>query len=312
LNNIFLFPGQGAQSVGMGKDLAGRYELARQRYAEAREILGFDLGAICFEGPEDELRQTRVTQPALYVHSCILTDLLKESGVHASAAAGHSVGEYAALYCGGVFSFHEGLRLVKARAESMQYAGEVNPGTMAAIVGLADEDIREVCSAASREGVVVPANYNSPGQLVISGSVPAVRKAIEIARTRGAKLAKELSVSGAFHSPLMKPAADALARALTSAHLSKPVLPVIANVTAKPHETAETVRRLLAEQLLSPVRWTESLLEMAQIENIRWLEVGSGSVLAGLLKRTIKGATATTIGSAKDLDDATQLAVVVS
>jgi len=312
LKNIFLFPGQGSQSVGMGKDLAGRYESARRRYAEAREILGFDLAANCFEGPEDELRQTRVTQPALYVHSCILTDLLKESGVYARAAAGHSVGEYAALYCGGVFSFAEGLRLVKARAEAMQVAGEVNPGTMAAIVGLTDEDAREVCSAASPEGVVVPANYNSPGQLVISGSIPAVRKAIEIAKARGAKLAKELSVSGAFHSPLMKPAADALTRALSNAHLSQPVLPVIANVTAKPHETAETVRRLLAEQLLSPVRWTESLLEMAQIENACWYEVGSGNVLAGLLKRTIKGAAATTIGSASDLDAATQSVGVAS
>lgn len=311
VSNVFLFPGQGSQSVGMGKDLAERFELARNRYAEAAMILGFDLAAISFEGPEEELRRTRVTQPALYVHSCVVTDLLKSIGTEPSAAAGHSVGEYAALYSAGVFSYADGLRLVKARAEAMQHAGDVNPGTMAAIVGLSDDDVHQVCREAEAHGVVVPANYNSPGQIVISGSVPAVRKAVELAKSRGARLATELSVSAAFHSPLMKPAAHALARALADVPLKNSLIPVISNVTAKAHNDAESIRRLLAEQLLSPVRWTESLVELSRFADPRWFEVGAGNVLAGLLKRTVKGDAATCVSTLTDLDAVTrQMAVV--
>jgi [acyl-carrier-protein] S-malonyltransferase len=286
----------------MGKDLAGKFTAARLRYQEAADVLGFDLAQICFEGPEDALRQTRVTQPALYVHSCILADLLAQREIRPSAAAGHSLGEYSALYAAGVFSFADGLRLVKTRAEAMQQAGQVNPGTMAAIVGMEDEAVVKLCQELSDGEVVVPANYNSPGQLVVSGHVAAVRSAVSEAKTRGARLARELPVSGAFHSPLMKPAAEALAAALQTAVLKLPRIPVVSNVTAKPYTEVETLRRLLAEQLLSPVRWTDSIMELARALEPQWLEVGSGNVLAGLLKRVLPGATALTVGCAADLD----------
>ena len=304
--HVFLFPGQGSQAVGMGKDLAERFAHARRRYQEAADVLGFDLARICFDGPEDELRQTRVTQPALYVHSCILADLLAEREIRPAAAAGHSLGEYSALYAAGAFSFADGLRLVKARAEAMQKAGQINTGTMAAIVGLNDEAVAKLCEEMSDREVVVPANYNSPGQLVISGDVPAVKRAVEAAKARGAKLARELPVSGAFHSPLMKPAADSLAAALKTVPLKSPQVPVISNVTGKAHTDVESLRRLLSEQLLSPVRWTQSVSELARMSDAQWLEVGSGNVLAGLLKRIVPGASAVTIGSAADLDKLTE------
>ena len=304
--HVFLFPGQGSQAVGMGKDLAERFAHARRRYQEAADVLGFDLARICFDGPEDELRQTRVTQPALYVHSCILADLLAEREIRPAAAAGHSLGEYSALYAAGAFSFTDGLRLVKARAEAMQKAGQINTGTMAAIVGLNDEAVAKLCQEMSDREVVVPANYNSPGQLVISGDVPAVKRAVEAAKARGAKLARELPVSGAFHSPLMKPAADSLAAALKTVPLKSPQVPVISNVTGKAHTDVESLRRLLADQLLSPVRWTQSVIELARMSDAQWLEVGSGNVLSGLLKRIVAGASAITIGSAADLDKLTE------
>jgi [acyl-carrier-protein] S-malonyltransferase len=310
VKNVFLFPGQGSQIVGMGKDLAAESGLARGMYDKAADVLGFNLAAVCFEGPEDALKQTRVTQPALYVHSCILTDLLAERGITPSAAAGHSLGEYSALYAAKAFSFAEGLDLVRERAEAMQRAGTTNPGTMAAIVGLSEDEVRDICYELESTGIVVPANYNSPGQVVISGEINAVRKAVEMAKAQGAKLARELPVSGAFHSPLMKPAAEALTEALASATLSDPSITVISNVTAKPHTDQSTLRSLLVHQLLSPVRWTESVMELANLGDVRWLEVGSGSVLSGLLKRTLKGASATTIGTAEDLQKLDQTASV--
>jgi [acyl-carrier-protein] S-malonyltransferase len=302
VNRIFLYPGQGSQSVGMGKDLFEIFPFARERYQEAAEILGFDLAHICFSGPEDELRQTRVTQPALYVHSCILTDLLAERQITPSAAAGHSLGEYSALYAAGAFSFASGLRLVKARAEAMQHAGQVNPGTMAAVVGLDDTVVAQMCEELSDTEVVVPANFNSPGQLVVSGHVAMVRRMVEAAKSRGAKLARELPVSGAFHSPLMKPAAESLSAALAIAPLSVPRFTVVSNVTAKPHTDVPMLRKLLADQLLSPVRWTESIIQLSQWSEAQWFEVGSGNVLSGLLKRTVSGASAMTIATAADLD----------
>lgn len=292
----------------MGKDLAERFAPARRRYQEAADVLGFDLAAVSFRGPEDELRQTRATQPALYVHSCILTDLLAEREIRPAAAAGHSLGEYSALYAAGAFSFADGLRLVKVRAEAMQHAGQVNPGTMAAIVGLDDEAVAKLCDEMSDREVVVPANYNSPGQLVISGHVSAVKRAVEQAKVRGAKLARELPVSGAFHSPLMQPAAESLAAALKTTPLKAPQVPVISNVTGQPHTDVETLRKLLTDQLLSPVRWTESVTELARMSGAQWLEVGSGSVLSGLLKRIVPGASAIPVGSAADLDKLTERA----
>jgi [acyl-carrier-protein] S-malonyltransferase len=290
----------------MGKDLAATFAHARRRYEEAADVLGFDLARICSDGLEDELRQTRVTQPALYVHSCILTDLLTEREIKPAAAAGHSLGEYSALYAADTFSFADGLHLVKARAEAMQHAAQVNPGTMAAIVGLDDEAVAKLCEETSGREVVVPANYNSPGQLVISGHIVAVKRAVAEAKARGAKLARELPVSGAFHSPLMKPAAESLAAALQETPLKTPQIPVVSNVTAKPHADVETLCRLLAEQLLSPVRWTESIVELARMGEVQWFEVGSGNVLSGLLKRIVPGASALTIGSAADLEKLTE------
>jgi [acyl-carrier-protein] S-malonyltransferase len=279
----------------MGKDLFEKYAIARDLYSMASEILGFDLAAICFDGSIDDLKQTRVTQPALYVHSCILTTILREHDVECHAAAGHSLGEYSALQAAGVFSFEDGLRLVKIRAEAMQSAGEAHPGTMAAVIGLEEEGIRKLCASVADSGIAVPANFNSTGQVVVSGDVAAISKIVATAKSFGARLAKPLVVSGAFHSPLMQPAADALADALRQVDIKTPLFTVISNVTAEAHGDPDSIRHLLAKQLLSPVRWTGCMNSLAKFGECRWYEVGSGKVLAGLLKRTINGAAAINI-----------------
>ena len=286
----------------MAKDLFNKYDHVKRRYAMANDILGFDLANICFNGPEDDLRQTRVTQPALYVHSVVVSELLAEQGVQPHSAAGHSLGEYSALACAGAFTFETGLELVKVRAEAMQTAGTERPGTMAAIVGLTNEIVEAICSDLASVGIVVPANYNSPGQLAISGEVAAVEKAMELCKAAGAKLVRQLVVSGAFHSPLMSSAAAQLSNALTKAEISTPHVPVMANVNGKPHGDAATIRKNLSDQLLSPVRWTECLQTQNDLSPARWFELGPGNVLAGLLKRTISGASADTIGTASELE----------
>ena len=255
MKNVFLCPGQGSQLVGMGKDFAEGYPRIRELYNTANEILGFDLAEVCFQGPEDELKKTRATQPALYVHSYAVGELLSERGLKADVAAGHSLGEYSALAIAGAFSFETGLRLVKVRAESMQKAGEENPGTMAAFIGLEPEAVETICQEAGAEGTIVPANFNSPGQIAVSGSIPAVERAVVLAKEKRARLAQLLPVSGAFHSPLMEPAAKALAVALESAEIQTPNIDVISNVTARPHGLPDEIRDLLAKQLLSPVLW---------------------------------------------------------
>jgi [acyl-carrier-protein] S-malonyltransferase len=278
-----VFPGQGSQYVGMAKDIVLGSGEARRWFEEADQILGFTLSNICFDGPEDELRQTKNTQPAIFLHSVVLTKLLTD--VHASVAAGHSLGEYSALVYAGALTFADALRLVRLRGELMQQAGVQEPGTMAAIVGLDPNVIDDVCKEASHSGIVQAANFNSPGQIVISGSVPGVRKGMEVAKARGAKLVKELPVSGAFHSPLMKTAKGGLKEALDKTEIRDAAIPVYANVTAKPVQRALDIRTLLIEQLTSPVRWEETIVNMVHEGVTEIVEVGPGKVLQGLTKR---------------------------
>lgn len=266
----------------MGKDLYEKDERVRRLYDSAESILGFPLKMFSFEGPLEELTRTRVTQPAIFVLSCALDILLKDRGIAPIAAAGHSMGEYSALVSAGALTFEQGLKLVKLRGELMQRAGEIAPGTMAAVIGLEESVLREVCEQV--EGVVVPANYNSPGQLVISGEVEAVERAMEAAKKRGAKLVKRLVVSGAFHSPLMETASEELYEALDDTEFKAPRFPVYANVTARPVETPVNIREALKKQLVSPVLWMESMNNMASVAS-RFLEVGPGKVLTGLMKR---------------------------
>ncbi len=279
----YIFPGQGSQYVGMGKDLCVQFPEAKKYFDEADAVLGFSLSKICFEGPEDELKQTKNTQPAIFLHSVAVWNLLKPSD--AAMVAGHSLGEYSALVAAGAISFTDAIKLVRLRGELMQKAGEENPGTMAAIVGLDPNVVAEVTNVASEAGVVQPANFNSPGQIVISGSVTGVRKAMELAKERGAKLVKELVVSGAFHSPLMQGAKEELKKALDATTIHDTKIPVYANVSAKPVQKADEIRTLLFEQVTSPVRWEESVTNMAAAGASKFVEVGPGKVLQGLVKR---------------------------
>ena len=297
----FIFPGQGSQQVGMGKDLYESFPLARTFYDRAEEILGFPLKKYSFNGPEEELKQTRVTQPALFVHSVIVDQILKEAGIRPEIVAGHSLGEYSALVSAEALSFEEALPLVKLRGELMQHAGEIRPGTMAAILGLSDEEVEALCREASASGVVVPANYNSPGQLVVSGSVEGVRKAMELAKEKGARRAVELVVSGAFHSPLMESAVEKLKEAIENADFRKPRVPLVPNVTAQATTDPAEIREQLVRQLVQPVRWVESVREMVRQGATQFYEVGSGRVLTGLLKRIDRNVSCTPVGTVETL-----------
>lgn len=283
----FVFPGQGSQYVGMGKDLWDHSDEGRKFFEKADELLGFKLSKICFEGPEEELRQTRNTQPALFVHSLALIHLLRneDSSADASAVAGHSLGEYTALVYAGALDFEDGLRLVRLRAELMQKACDEQPGTMAAVIGLDPKVVDEICQQAWTAGIVQPANFNSPGQIVISGSVTGVKKAIEIAKDRGARMVKELPVSGAFHSPLMESAREELEKGLEKTDIRKARIPVYMNVSARAAMQPEEIRSALAQQLTSPVRWEQSVRNMINDGVTTFVEVGAGKVLQGLIKR---------------------------
>ena len=284
----YIFPGQGSQYVGMGKDLCEQFPVVKKYFDEADSVLGFSLSTICFEGPEEELKQTKNTQPAIFLHSVALWNLLKRTD--AAMVAGHSLGEYSALVAAEAISFSDAIKLVRLRGELMQKAGEENPGTMAAIVGLEANIVGEVTSKASEAGVVQAANFNSPGQIVISGSVAGVRRAMEIAKERGAKLVKELVVSGAFHSPLMQSAKERLKKALDAVMINDAKIPVYANVTAKPVQLAAEIRKLLFEQVTNPVRWEETVNNMSADGATTFIEIGPGKVLQGLIKRTVASA----------------------
>lgn len=283
----YVFPGQGAQFPGMGKDLYEKSAIATDMFRLANEILGFSITDLMFSGTEEDLRQTKVTQPAIFLHSTILAAVL-ENSFRPDMVAGHSLGEFSALVANKTLSFEDGLRLVSKRAMAMQKACELNPSTMAAILGMDDKVVEEVC--ASIQEVVVPANYNSPGQIVISGSNEGIDEAIEILKAKGAKRALKLSVGGAFHSPLMEPARLELEEAIRNTLFSKPVCPVYQNVNAKASTDPDEIKSNLVLQLTSPVRWTQSVINMIAGGATSFIEVGPGSVLQGLIKKINKDA----------------------
>ncbi len=279
----FLCPGQGSQNVGMGYDFYHQSDLAKNYFNTANEILDADIQSIMFEGPEETLKQTQYTQPALFILSVIIGTLLLENGLKPAAAAGHSLGEYSAYALAGAFDFETGLTLVKVRAESMQIAGEEKPGTMAAIIGLDDQTINKLTENVS--GTVVAANYNSPGQVVISGEIEAVEDAMAKAKEAGARMVKQLNVSGAFHSPLMSSARDNLAEMIDSIEIIDSMIPVYSNVHAKPVTKANDIRSAMIHQLESPVLWSQTILNMVNDQIDRFIEVGPGRVLQALCKR---------------------------
>lgn len=280
----YIFPGQGSQFPGMAKSLYERDRNAKVLFHKANEILGFEITKIMFEGTAEELKKTSITQPAIFLHSVILAKCLK---LQPHMVAGHSLGEFSALVVNGCLEFEDALRLVQIRANAMQKACNQNPSTMAAIVGLEDKMVEEVCSSI-RETIVVPANYNSPGQLVISGTIEGVEKAIELCKQKGAKIAKKLEVDGAFHSPLMESARLELAEGIHKTLFQTPSCPIYQNYTAKPSTDAQEIKQNLIHQLTSPVLWTQSILNMIQDGAGEFTEIGPGNVLQGLVKRINK------------------------
>ncbi|WP_202701244.1 ACP S-malonyltransferase [Flavobacterium sp. UGB4466] len=283
----YVFPGQGAQFTGMGKDLYETSALAKELFEKANEILGFRITDIMFEGTAEELKETKVTQPAVFLHSVILAKTLGDD-FKPEMVAGHSLGEFSALVANGTLSFEDGLKLVSQRALAMQKACEITPSTMAAVLGLADNTVEEVC--ASIDGIVVAANYNCPGQLVISGETSAVEKACEAMKAAGAKRALILPVGGAFHSPMMEPAREELAAAIEATTFSTPVCPVYQNVTANAVSDANEIKKNLIIQLTAPVKWTQSVQQMIADGATLFTEVGPGKVLAGLINKIDKEA----------------------
>jgi len=287
MKHAYIFPGQGAQFSGMGKNLYEQHSIAKEYFEQANEILGFRITDTMFGGTEEDLKQTRVTQPAIFLHSVIL--FLTTPDLLPQAVAGHSLGEFSALVANKVLSFEDGLRLVAKRAAAMQHACEINPSTMAAILGLDDAIVERICAEFTDE-VVVPANYNCPGQLVISGSINGIQLACEKMKAAGAKRALILQVGGAFHSPLMEPAKDELKAAIESTHFGNPTCPVYQNVDASPYIEPASIKQNLINQLTSPVRWTQTVQKMVANGVTEFTEVGPGIVLQGLVKKIHKEA----------------------
>lgn len=278
----FVFPGQGAQYPGMGKDLYDASSIAKQRFEEANDVLGFNISDIMFNGMPEDLKQTKVTQPAIFLHSTILAEVLGDQ-INPDMVAGHSLGEFSAMVVAGGFSFADGLMLVSARANAMQEACEATPSTMAAVLGLENSIVEDVC--ANTDGVVVAANYNCPGQLVISGEIPAVEAACAALTEAGARRALMLPVGGAFHSPLMEPAREKLASAIEATNISELRCPIFQNVSAQAETDLDTIRKNLVAQLTAPVRWTQSMEAMITFGATSATEVGPGKVLQGLFKK---------------------------
>lgn len=289
----FVFPGQGAQFTGMGKNLYDHSTIAREMFEQANQILGFDISKIMFEGSAEEQKQTKVTQPAVFLHSVILAKTLEN--FTPDKVAGHSLGEFSALVAAGAVSFESGLYLVHKRAMAMQRACELQPSTMAAILGLEDEIVEKIC--AETDGIVVPANYNCPGQLVISGETHAVEAACEKMKEAGARRALILSVGGAFHSPLMKPAEEELAEAIHQTDFKKPVCPVYQNVSATAETNPDEIKKNLITQLTSSVKWTQSVRNMIKEGAVEFIEVGPGNTLQGLVRKIDPGVSTSTAAS---------------
>lgn len=304
MKKALIFPGQGSQYVGMGQDLYEIYPEIKELYVKSGDILGYDIAKISFEGPEEKLKQTYITQPAIVVHSAAVVLLLESKKIEGNFSAGHSLGEFSALIYAGALSFEDGLKLVKLRGELMQRAGEAVKGTMAAIIGLDSGTIEGICREASEAGVVQVANYNSPGQIVISGTLEGVRKAMQLAKEKKARLVKELVVHGAFHSPLMESAKIDFRAALDNTEFKKLRIPVYANVTGKPFTdttNAADIKKSLFDQLTSSVRWDESIVNMINDGAEEFIEIGPGKVLQGLVKRINPAVSVKGIDKAEDL-----------
>lgn len=285
----YVFPGQGAQFVGMGKDLYDNSPMAKEMFEKANQILGFRITDLMFAGTDEDLKQTKVTQPAIFLHSVILSKVLGND-FKPEMVAGHSLGEFSALVAAGALSFEDGLKLVSARAIAMQKACEKEPSTMAAVLGLDDEKVEEICN--SIDEIVVAANYNCPGQLVISGSIKGIDMACQKLTEAGAKRALKLAVGGAFHSPLMEPARQELEAAINATAFNKPICPIYQNVDAKPTSDPETIKRNLVAQLTAPVRWTQTAKNMIADGATAFVELGPGNVLQGLIKKVDRSITA--------------------
>ncbi len=296
-----LFPGQGSQYVGMARDLADTFSTAAEVLTEANDVLGFDLAGLMAEGPEDELTATRNAQPAILTHSVAVLRLVRERLGPVAMAAGHSLGEFSAHVAAGTLSFRDALEAVRLRGELMFNTGEERPGTMAAVLGLDDDVLEEVC-AQVEDGVCVPANFNSRGQIVISGDVAGVERGMELAEEAGARRVVRLNVSGAFHSPLMAPAAAGLREKLESIEMRDPDYPIVSNVTARAVTTGSEAQDLLVEQLTSPVRWAESVKTMVEAGVDQFFELGPGSVLTGLNRRNAKKLPCASVGEVGDLE----------